>query len=512
MGDDLETLCGRISLVGGEKVGIKIMEGEVAADREKGERCLVGRVGDGKKVNKEAFKKAFSQLWRTVGDVIFNEVQENIWLFEFADVDDKKRVLDGRPWSFDRQILVLNNFDGSVPPIQVQFTHSPFWIQVHDMPLICMNKGVGTKIGESLGALEDVDVAGDGGGWGRCLRLRVNIDLRNPLERGRALSLGGKDYWVSLRYERLPLLCFNCGRILHGEKGCMVKKSQRHHDEDSPKQWGAWLRAEEPRRRNGWGSGGSFFPEEYRRTDGASWRRDSPGKESPLAGGNPSQRSYYGKGGSGNKGDSCLMGELRDAVINENVGSTHHQLDNIRCDLAENQEEFYGALTCGEKAKEHVGLEEAESQESFHATMQREFVKESEDVECMNVDQSKKEETAAEGIEGAGEQMLATTAPYGVTTEAWTAVNAMNPNEDVGPITGRNGSSMRKWKRQARGKDIQGGCVKLHEMNKKKRKGFMEEVDSGGTVGTKKTRRGTEKVAQESYVTAAAAQQPRRSQ
>jgi hypothetical protein len=55
MGDDLETLCGRISLVGGEKVGIKISEGEVSADREKGERCLVGRIGDEKRVNKEAF-------------------------------------------------------------------------------------------------------------------------------------------------------------------------------------------------------------------------------------------------------------------------------------------------------------------------------------------------------------------------------------------------------------------------------------------------------------------------
>jgi hypothetical protein len=56
------------------------------------------------------------------------------------------------------------------------------------------------------------------------------------------------------------------------------------------------------------------------------------------------------------------------------------------------------------------------------------------------------------------------------------------------------------------------GLCKLQEMNKKKRKGFMEEVDSGGTVGTKKTRRDTEKVAQESYVMAAAAQQPRQSQ
>jgi hypothetical protein len=74
MGDDLETLCGRISLIGGEKVGIKILEGEVSADREKGERCLVGRIGDDKKINKGAFQNFLLQLWRTVGTVIFNEV------------------------------------------------------------------------------------------------------------------------------------------------------------------------------------------------------------------------------------------------------------------------------------------------------------------------------------------------------------------------------------------------------------------------------------------------------
>jgi hypothetical protein len=59
---------------------------------------------------------------------------------------------------------VLYDFDGSIPPAQMKFTHSPFWIQVHNMPLICMNKAVGTEIGESLGVLEDVDVAGNGSG------------------------------------------------------------------------------------------------------------------------------------------------------------------------------------------------------------------------------------------------------------------------------------------------------------------------------------------------------------
>lgn len=200
----MEKLCGKISLIGGEQVGITVTEGEIAEGREKGDCCLIGMIGTDRKINREAFKTVLSRIWRTAGPVVFKEVQNNVWVFEFVECDDKRRVLEGRPWSFDRHILVLKDFDGSIPPSQMQFSHSPFWIQVHDMPLLCMNKAVGSKIGESLGELEDVDVAGDGDGWGRCLRLRISIDLHKPLERGRALILGGKSIWVSFSMRSFP--------------------------------------------------------------------------------------------------------------------------------------------------------------------------------------------------------------------------------------------------------------------------------------------------------------------
>jgi hypothetical protein len=109
--------------------------------------------------------------------VVFKEVQDSIWLFEFIKEGDKERVTEGRPWSFDRQILVLYEFDGHCPPSKMEFTKLQFWIQVHDFPLLCMNRVVEKKIGDSLSVLEDVDVAGNGVGWGRCLRIRVSIDL-----------------------------------------------------------------------------------------------------------------------------------------------------------------------------------------------------------------------------------------------------------------------------------------------------------------------------------------------
>lgn len=75
----------------------------------------MGRIGDEKKVNKKkAFKSVLSQILRIVGSVTFKEVQDNVWVFEFEDIEDKKWVIESRPWSFDRQILVLNDLDRSV--------------------------------------------------------------------------------------------------------------------------------------------------------------------------------------------------------------------------------------------------------------------------------------------------------------------------------------------------------------------------------------------------------------
>jgi len=69
-----------------------------------------------------------------------------------------------------------------IPPSQMDFSSFPIWIQIHDMPLGCMNRAVGTQIGNSLGKVEDVAVAKDDVGWGRYLRVRVEINLYQPLE------------------------------------------------------------------------------------------------------------------------------------------------------------------------------------------------------------------------------------------------------------------------------------------------------------------------------------------
>lgn len=85
-----------------------------------------------------------------IGRVFFKEIQDNLWLFEFNEESNKKRVLDGQPWCYEHTILILNEFDGRTPPSQMEFISSPIWVQIHDMPLGCMNRRMGMKIGGSI--------------------------------------------------------------------------------------------------------------------------------------------------------------------------------------------------------------------------------------------------------------------------------------------------------------------------------------------------------------------------
>jgi hypothetical protein len=118
------------------------------------------------------------------------------------------------------------------------------------MPLSCMNREVGFQIGQSIGIVENIDVTGDGVGWGRCLRVRVYVDITKPLDRGRALVVNGKSLWVSFKYEKLPQFCYHCGRIYHVDKPCTSKTSFCINENVSAKSWGAWLRVDDLRYKN----------------------------------------------------------------------------------------------------------------------------------------------------------------------------------------------------------------------------------------------------------------------
>jgi hypothetical protein len=116
MAEDYWEKVGNFPFIEGEKQGIQIGVEEIEYLRAKGTRCLVGRLGVPKRINKEAFKTLNTHIWRLVGDMFFKEIQDNLWVFEFEDDSDRRKVLEGRPWSYDRTILLIDELEGSKPP------------------------------------------------------------------------------------------------------------------------------------------------------------------------------------------------------------------------------------------------------------------------------------------------------------------------------------------------------------------------------------------------------------
>jgi hypothetical protein len=56
MEGELERKCSKISLTEGEKVGLKISEGEVNKTQAKWENCLVGKIWAEKSINRKPFE------------------------------------------------------------------------------------------------------------------------------------------------------------------------------------------------------------------------------------------------------------------------------------------------------------------------------------------------------------------------------------------------------------------------------------------------------------------------
>ncbi len=96
-------------------------------------------------------------------------------------------------------------------------------MQIHELSIKIMKEEACTTIGRTLGVVEQVEGIEDGRVNSDFMRLRVNIDIRQPLCRGRKVgTAGGEVHWVSFKYERLTNFCYWCGLITHGEQDCEI--------------------------------------------------------------------------------------------------------------------------------------------------------------------------------------------------------------------------------------------------------------------------------------------------
>ncbi|TXG60460.1 hypothetical protein EZV62_015033 [Acer yangbiense] len=208
------------------------------------ERCLVGRVLSNKKVNREAFRGLIDQLWSPFGSVEIELIGENTFMFYFVNRVDRNRFWQRGPWHFGKSLIVLEKPVGFGDIKNLKFSRAEFWVQVHDIPISCMNRRSAKWLAKQIGGVIEIPVESKEC-WGKFIRVKVEIDISKPLKRWLRLKLDKSDIIVvvGLKYERLPDFCFVCGKLGHVVKDCLDEEARSGVLGGSSPKFGSWLKA-----------------------------------------------------------------------------------------------------------------------------------------------------------------------------------------------------------------------------------------------------------------------------
>ena len=120
MEDELEKLGKKLSFTEEEDESISLGSGTMEAAKTVGKNCLLMKVLSHKYMNVEALRKNMRMLWKPNKGVQINEIGEELFLAEFGDGRDKKRIMDMSLWTYEKQLILLKEFEGEQAPKDIQ--------------------------------------------------------------------------------------------------------------------------------------------------------------------------------------------------------------------------------------------------------------------------------------------------------------------------------------------------------------------------------------------------------
>ncbi|KAL5758173.1 hypothetical protein ACOSP7_020784 [Xanthoceras sorbifolium] len=188
-----------------------------------------------KAVNREAFRAIIPRIWRIAQEVEI--IGSNTFVFTFSSPVDRRRVLGGGPWSFDNALLILEEPIGNRDLANMKFERVMFWVQIHNGPLLCMTRDIGTFLGGLIGDVAELDTRLRGECFGKYLRVRVWVDVTKPLKHFLRVRMAANKPEIVMLLNLLSLV--------------------GHRDAETTTQYGLWLRATSPTKNRGSKFGGN---------------------------------------------------------------------------------------------------------------------------------------------------------------------------------------------------------------------------------------------------------------
>lgn len=204
---------------------------------------LLGRIIAQKSLSRKVIKGMIKKGWGDPQGLTIVDLSPNTFLFNFTNPDTPNKILEEAPWNIMGHVLVLSKWNPQVSMHEIEYNHTPFWIQIHGMPLELFSKQNAIRAGNRVGSVIEVEDPFNGTSINRgFLRIKVSVNINNPLVAGFWIARATfPKVWVQIRYEKLMDFCFNCRRLGHDQRACKYSKTM---DEYVPgkSMYGPWIR------------------------------------------------------------------------------------------------------------------------------------------------------------------------------------------------------------------------------------------------------------------------------
>uniref|UniRef100_A0A803QDA7 Reverse transcriptase domain-containing protein n=1 Tax=Cannabis sativa TaxID=3483 RepID=A0A803QDA7_CANSA len=184
--------------------------------------CLVVKILSPKTLKIDWIQKAMNEAWVARCPFTFSEYHSGLFLVQFGCEGDRRRVMEGQPWNFDRSLMIFAIPDGFDTILPSQLRYIPLWVQVHFIPFGSRSYGLAQFVADAIGDLIEVHLISVYDSVTPFMRVRVLLDTTKPLHRGmnvrfRKLSL---TKWLKFLYEGIQNYCYHCGKLDHTFNKC----------------------------------------------------------------------------------------------------------------------------------------------------------------------------------------------------------------------------------------------------------------------------------------------------
>uniref|UniRef100_A0A803Q9W4 Reverse transcriptase domain-containing protein n=1 Tax=Cannabis sativa TaxID=3483 RepID=A0A803Q9W4_CANSA len=206
---------------------------------------IICRIFSHRGFNPKQFTNFLTTQWKGRFEVTISTYEENSFMITFGCEGDLMRVLSKEPWHFHNQHMILCTPTVLSNAPLGSYTITPFLGSSVPMPFLSKSEYLAKVIGNLLGTYIDVheDSLNEGLGWGPFLRIRIGIDVSQPILRGQTVTFPwmSDELWLDYRYERLPDFFYECGIIGHVFDKCpsFLEKLDEGKEPDLP--YGPWL-------------------------------------------------------------------------------------------------------------------------------------------------------------------------------------------------------------------------------------------------------------------------------